>query len=396
MPLKRPDRNNQWMARVIINNRVIESKMFPAGRKNGPEWREAKEWEEKRKQELQASTPQTPSVCCLFADWLRLYIEHAWRVMIAQTAKEKASILAHFSAALNTSGYNGPEEITTQWAHKYLSKVCDQRGPKVANKYRKNILAAWNWGVDFIEGFPDRVSPFKKVHPFPVEADERYVPTDKDFKAVLSQLKGQDLVMILAYIETGARRTELFRLQWSDVDLANKKIRLTDRKGGPKVKNRERWQIIDDNLVEALEWWKQARPVVVNNVFMQTANYSTVVRDRKTKRILKTIETSIGDPYKLRRHFMNRLCDRAGVKRFGFHSLRHKSAAIVFTTLGGLNETQFFLGHSKATTTDRYIKSAGLYGGQEKPVGAIMGSSLGQAVADHVRIALEQEPTSRH
>lgn len=266
----------------------------------------------------------------------------------------------------------------------------------MANKYRKNILAAWNWGVDFIEGFPDRVSPFKKVHPFPVEAQDRYVPPDKDIEAVLAQLTGQDAVMILAYIETGARRAELFRLQWSDVDLVNKKIRLTDCKGGPKVKKRERWQPIDDNLVDALKWWWQARPAEVNNVFMQTANYSTVVRDRKTKKVLKTVETSIGDPYKLRRHFMNKLCKRAGVKPFGFHSLRHKSAAIVFTTLGGLNEAQFFLGHSKATTTDRYIKSAGLYAAQEKPVAAIMGSSLGQAVADHVRVALEQEPTTRH
>ena len=40
--------------------------------------------------------------------------------------------------------------------------------------------------------------------------------------------------------------------------------------------------------------------------------------------------------------------------------MRHKSGAITFVG-GGLNAAQILMGHSRATTTDLYIRSAGLY-----------------------------------
>ena len=36
-----------WMARIVVNGKQIASRMFPPGKKGGPEWRAAKEWEEK-------------------------------------------------------------------------------------------------------------------------------------------------------------------------------------------------------------------------------------------------------------------------------------------------------------------------------------------------------------
>lgn len=37
----------------------------------------------------------------------------------------------------------------------------------------------------------------------------------------------------------------------------------------------------------------------------------------------------IGQPYKTAAHVMERLCQRAGVKRFGFHAIRHLAATIL-------------------------------------------------------------------
>lgn len=65
---------------------------------------------------------------------------------------------------------------------------------------------------------------------------------------------------------------------------------------------------------------------------------------------------------------MPRLCRKAGVKPFGFHALRHKAAAITFTA-GGLAVAQTLMGHSRATTTDIYIRSAGLYGDRSVIIG---------------------------
>jgi hypothetical protein len=76
---------------------------------------------------------------------------------------------------------------------------------------------------------------------------------------------------------------------------------------------------------------------------------------------------------------MGVLCSRAGVKPFGFHSLRHKSAAITFV-FGGLRATQELMGHYRATTTDIYVRSAGLYADHGVIPDALGHSGIGKAV----------------
>ncbi len=66
------------------------------------------------------------------------------------------------------------------------------------------------------------------------------------------------------------------------------------------------------------------------------------------------------------------------MKQFGFHALRHKAASIVFVG-AGLNAAQQLMGHSKATTTDIYVRSAGLYNDQDIIVDALGESSIGKA-----------------
>lgn len=77
------------------------------------------------------------------------------------------------------------EEITPAKTYAFLSKLSDEQGGNVANKYRKNPLAAWTWGMDFFEDFPQMVSPFLKVKPFPVKRNDRYVSPEEDVIKVL-------------------------------------------------------------------------------------------------------------------------------------------------------------------------------------------------------------------
>jgi len=86
---------------------------------------------------------------------------------------------------------------------------------------------------------------------------------------ILQMVKGQDLVFLLTMYFTGARRGELFRLSWEDVDLVNGRIRLTDNKGKNGAM-RERWLVMHPELAKAFAWWREARHCVVDNVFMQT------------------------------------------------------------------------------------------------------------------------------
>ncbi|MFZ2444898.1 MAG: tyrosine-type recombinase/integrase [Syntrophobacteraceae bacterium] len=67
---------------------------------------------------------------------------------------------------------------------------------------------------------------------------------------------------------------------------------------------------------------------------------------------------NFGKRYKVRRHFLNGLCDKAGVKRFGSHAPRR----FVASTLSGKYKfstatIQQILGHEKITTTEIYIQN---------------------------------------
>jgi integrase len=127
-------------------------------------------------------------------------------------------------------------------------------------------------------------------------------------------------------------------------------------------------------LIKALAWWREARPCkTVENVFMQTQ-----------------CDRWLGEPFRSKMRIMRLLCERAGVKPFGFHGIRHKSAAITFEA-SGLNSAQILMGHYRATTTDAYVKSAGLYTDQSAILAALGGSEIGQAVGSLLEKEFPQE-----
>lgn len=103
--------------------------------------------------------------------------------------------------------------------------------------------------------------------------------------------------------------------------------------------------------------------------------------------------TYLGLPFTQRRNFLETLCKRAGVKPFGFHALRHKSAAITFEA-SGLSAAQILMGHYRATTTDRYVRSAGLYNDQSGILSALENSMIGKTVDGLVKTKISQDLAS--
>ncbi len=363
MPTLRKDRDNIWLGRVILDGRQVACKQFPPGRKGGPEWRAAKEWEEEQlkvalsQKEMEKILIRTDLEKLLV--WGEAYMAHAERTMKRQTIVEKETVMKAFFAHCRRREIQSLGAVSKPKVYEFLASVADERGPKRANVYRKNLLAAWNWGVSYIEDFPQNPWIIESIKEFPADPEERYVPLEDDVIAVLNQAHGQDLVMLMTYYFTGGRKSELFRLAWSqDVQLGEGKLRLTDHKG-KNGKKRARWYTMHPELIKAYAWWKEARPCKVDNVFMQTH-----------------CKTHLGEPFTQRRHLMSNLCNKAEVKPFGFHGLRHKSAAITFEA-GGIAAAQMLMGHERATTTDCYVRSVGLYADQGVIVDAL--SSSGQA-----------------
>jgi integrase len=69
---------------------------------------------------------------------------------------------------------------------------------------------------------------------------------------------------------------------------------------------------------------------------------------------------SDGRPFRVRQHFMRRLCEKAKVKVFGFHAIRHLTASILYRKGHSLSHIQAVLRHKNPTTTSRYLRSLGL------------------------------------
>jgi integrase len=60
-------------------------------------------------------------------------------------------------------------------------------------------------------------------------------------------------------------------------------------------------------------------------------------------------------PYNKRQHWLENLCKRAGVTRFGFHAIRRLTPSILASKNVPLPVIQLILRHRKISTTDRYV-----------------------------------------
>lgn len=145
--------------------------------------------------------------------------------------------------------------------------------------------------------------------------------------------------MILTALKTGLRLGELRGLKWDDIDL--KKQTLTVRRSAyrhdcfvsPKS-NKERTIPLSDNLHSILNGRKQK----IGFVFSV-----------KPKVHLKNM-----DCYRKLRG----ACKRAGIRRIGWHVLRHSFASHLVEAGAHLKAVQELLGHSNIQTTMRYAHLA--------------------------------------
>jgi integrase len=168
----------------------------------------------------------------------------------------------------------------------------------------------------------------------------RYVPPEEDFWKVYAVAEGQDNVMLLALLHLGARRGEIFRLTWADVDFANSRVRLWTRKRTGRTFDYDWLPMTGEHRKALMGWWEQ-RPVKDQPQVFLCLDQAEFCRDYYGKLFLCRI------------HLMKRLCDLAGVTQFGFHTIHHLSASILFKLGYGVGVIQSILRHRSPITTER-------------------------------------------
>lgn len=266
---------------------------------------------------------------------------------------------------MSTFGDRPAQEIATRDVAEYLRRL-DQGSahPRTVNKHRQVISAIFGYAMredayrlptnpaaattkrrepppavlDFYE--PEEVEALAraaergahrqvtKLHLDDAEAEARGIEDRQD----------AELYRIAAY--TGLRLGELLALRWADVNLVDRRLvvhrALSDRTEGPTKSWQARFLPIADGAAQAFSHLAQREDF--------TASEDYVFCSRLGRPL---------DGSALRRRF-KRAAVAAGLRVLRFHALRHGAGSLV-ARQADPRWVQGFLGHSKLTTTARYL-----------------------------------------
>lgn len=325
MPYKnKQNKKNPWMGQVKLNGKKF--------RQSFKTKKEAAEWEAKQRSGIVSLTSTTS-----LHEWAVRYLDYAKRKYVLKTYQEKRIAFKLFLGNRNVNPESSVSDLELLVVLDHLQEQEELRSGNAANKDRKNLRAAWVWGIKYLD--MPQLNPFALIEKFGEQRHERPVPNLDEFWKVYDCAEtDQDKIMLFAYLQTGARREELFRLRWKDVDFFNKKIRLYWRKN-KQGSWKASWLAMGDELSAELKRHHQVtggkRFVFFNMQGSDNPKYWV--------------------PYQYRQHWLKDLCEKAGVKQFGFHGIRHLCASILAAQNVPLVDIQHQLRHEHLSTTERYI-----------------------------------------
>lgn len=222
------------------------------------------------------------------------------------------------------------DEINDAEVNGYISHLRERNKPATINRRLDHLRAIMNrarkqWGVE-VSGVD--IGTHRLEMP---EARTRWITpaeADKLIECAVPHLKAPIRFALL----TGARLSNITGLQWEDVNLQQRIIRLRGVKSKkPGGKTLE--LVVTDALLRLLI---EQKPKKNGNVFVR----------RFKEREAQPIE-------KFRRSFKT-ACKNAGIKDFRFHDLRHTAASWMVQNGVPLDVVKEVLGHSEISMTQKY------------------------------------------
>jgi integrase len=317
-------KGQRWIAQVRKEGKRLEKVFWTK--------KEALSWEVKMRRKPAGDWNDKTATVCI-GDWVQAYLDYAEARFTVKTYKEKRALFRLFL------GEVPPEQPVANLkpgdVMNYIVKQSKERSGYSANKDRKNLVAAWNWGMKYMK--PQLPGP----NPCAVERMQeirhpRYVPPEEDVWRVYDAAEGQDQVMMLAYIHLCARRRELFRLRWEDdVDFGNRRIRLSTRKRQDGSMEYD-WLPMTDDLYARLMEHRLAT---------------------ESEWVFLNPETE--QPFRERKRWVKALCRKAGVKPFGLHAIRHLNPSLLAKYGVPAMQIMTILRHKRLSTTQRYLHQLG-------------------------------------
>jgi integrase len=221
---------------------------------------------------------------------------------------------------------------------KHYNRIAREISGITANRTADHLHTAYEYGVRYL-GLP-RPNPWglERGDRYKVEHKPRYVPPEEDFWKLFEVADRQEQCILQFAFDSLARKNEILSLQPADVDLNATqrqpfgKVRLwTNKRAGGREYD---WVAIDmQSTADALR--EQLRKTAFQK-------YVFVWPQEKKRR------TWIDD-------MMPALCEKAEVKPFGLHGIRHLGACLLDDDGVPLVQIQSRLRHKSATTTAKYL-----------------------------------------
>ncbi len=208
------------------------------------------------------------------------------------------------------------------------SKLQNGRTKSTCNRYLQLLKRMFNLAIE--EGYVED-NPVRKVKLYSEKDNlkERILTEDEERR--LMEICSDSLRPILVVaLNTGMRRAEIFNLQWNQIDLKSKRIKVEKTKSG-----KMRFIPVNDVLINELRRLKIERslsPFVFSN-------------------------PKTGKPYLDMKTAFKGACRRAGISNLRFHDLRHTFASRLVEKGVDVETVRDLLGHHSITVTQRYTHS---------------------------------------
>jgi integrase len=325
--------------------------------------------------ERDANAPTTfREIAHAYLDWLE-HVRGATpatlrdhRYLLAEPgARHRRGAGAHRGAIMAALGDQAAEVVTTRQINDLLADVAAHgASPRTVNKQRQLVCAIYSYGChEATFGLPrnpalaaDRRREPERARldffsPEEVEALARALaagmhrdadaPAVTDAEAVARSAEDRqdaELVRVAAY--TGLRRGELVALRWRDVNFTLRKVvvrrAVSANIEASSTKSRRAREVpLPDQAAGALDRLSQRRDFTGPNDY--------VFANRLGRRL---------DGSALRRR-VERARDAASLRPLRFHDLRHTYGSLLVAGGVDLASVKAAVGHSRITTTERYL-----------------------------------------
>jgi site-specific recombinase XerD len=220
------------------------------------------------------------------------------------------------------------EEISRELIERHILDRAERGTGRTANNDLKFIKSIFSFAMQM--GYCS-LHPCCGIQTLAAEERIKYIPPIEDFMKVYMVASPIEKRLLSLLFCTAARVNEILNLKWTDVTPSHLILRSRKHKGGDL---RERRIPLNDVTKEALSFLGQKKE-----------DFFVFVNPRQRDRYLR------------RPKLMRSLCRKAGVRPFGFHSIRHLATSVLVNQKEDLQTLRDLLGHAKITTTQIYVHS---------------------------------------